>query len=246
MKSAVVIIPTTGKDTLLKSVTSALLQDFKNIKVLLVIDGKEYFSAVQNIVYKIFGCDISDKGYDRTKLEVVELPTNVGKDGWYGHRIYSAFSLLVDQDYVLYLDEDNFIDKNHVSSMVSLIEENNLDWCHSLRKIVDENGSYIMNDDCESLGGYRPYTNYNHVDTSCYCLTLDTARRFSGAIFGKYGADRQFYNVLSEHAPNFDTTGLYTLNYRLGGNVNSVQREFFERGNNFVGTMYEGEFPWRK
>ena len=238
MKSAVVIIPTTGKDTLLKSVTSALLQDYENVKVLVVIDGNEFAGKVGDV--------LPTSVLNSSKLEIVLLPTNVGKDGWYGHRIYSAFSLLVDQDYVLYLDEDNFIDKNHVSSMVSLIEENNLDWCHSLRKIVDENGSYIMNDDCESLGGYRPYTNYNHVDTSCYCLTLDTARRFSGAIFGKYGADRQFYNVLSEHTPNFNTTGLYTLNYRLGGNVNSVQREFFERGNNFVGTMYEGEFPWRK
>ena len=41
MKSAVVIIPTTGADTLAKTIDSVAKQSYKNLTALVVIDGKQ-------------------------------------------------------------------------------------------------------------------------------------------------------------------------------------------------------------
>lgn len=234
-KSVVVIIPTTGKSTLQKCLQSLSEQAYDNLRVLVVIDGDEYAQLALPIINSI-----------NMDIDVCILPRNVGSGGWYGHRVYATFPLLVDEDYILFLDEDNFLEYNHIHSMVNTCESRSLDWCYSLRRIVDEGGEFLAVDDCESLGMWAPYTNYNHVDTSCYCISLETARKFSSAIFGRWGADRKFYGVLSKNSPNYGTTGQYTLNYRLSGNDNSVKYSFFEHGNAVVHENYLGNtFPWR-
>lgn len=236
MKTAVIIIPTIGKPELHDCIASCLNQTYENLKIRIVVDGVKYKSNVDRII---------NRYSFNNKLEIDVLTDNVGSGGWYGHRVYAAYSLLVNQDYVFYLDEDNILEPNHVESMISLCEKNNLKWCYSLRNIVSENKEFICQDNCESLGKWIPYTNYAHIDTSCYCLSLDVAQRYSSAIFGKWGADRNFYNTLNHYEHNYHTTGLYTLNYRLGGNEGSVKKEFFEHGNSIVTDKYNGNFPWR-
>ena len=48
---------------------------------------------------------------------------------------------------------------------------------------------------------------------------------------GGWSRDRVFYEVASKYFPNFDGSGLYTVNYRLDGNPDSVKAEFFLEGN---------------
>jgi methyl coenzyme M reductase alpha subunit len=63
---------------------------------------------------------------------------------------------------------------------------------------------------------------------------------------GGWGQDRVWFNALSKHFPKFDTTGKYTVNYRVGGNEGSVKKEFFDYGNSIMKQRYNGEFPWQK
>jgi glycosyltransferase involved in cell wall biosynthesis len=237
VKKATVIIPTTGSDTLQQTIESVLNQEYENVQAYVVVDGNQYKEKVENIVSKI----------ERPNKNIVTMivPENVGADGFYGHRIYAATTHLVNSDYVLYLDQDCWIDNNHVNSLVKVIEENDCYWSYSLRKIVDKDGVYICNDECESLGKWRPLTNYNHIDTNCYCLRTDIAIKISQVFHGKWGQDRIFYQALSQHFQKYDCSGQYTLNYRLGGNEGSVSSEFFLRGNEQVAKMSKS-FPWRK
>lgn len=237
MKRATVIIPTTGSDTLEKAINSVVNQSYENTQVYIVVDGYQYKEKVSSILYNM--------NMDEKTWVCMTVPENVGADGYYGHRIYAAATHLVNSDYVLYLDQDCWIDENHVESLVNTIEENDYYWAHSLRKIVDKDGNYVCNDDCESLGKWRPLTNYNHIDTNCYCIKTEIAVKISQVFHGKWGQDRIFYQALNQHFQKYGCSGLYTLNYRLGGNEGSVSPEFFIRGNEKVADMSK-TFPWRK
>jgi hypothetical protein len=133
-----------------------------------------------------------------------------------------------------------------VESLVNTIEQNNIDWSYSLRKIVDSEGNYICNDDCESIGLWAPYAQYNHIDTNCYCIKTSIATKVASVWHGGWGQDRVFFNTLFQHFRNVRCTGEYTVNYRLGGNEGSVKSEFFLLGNKVVEQRYNGVYPWRK
>jgi len=237
VKRATVIIPTTGSDTLEKAIKSVANQSYENTQVYIVVDGYQHKEKVSNILYNM---DMDEKSW-----VCMTVPENVGADGYYGHRIYAAATHLVNSDYVLYLDQDCWFDENHVETLVNVIEENDYYWAHSLRKIVDKDGTYVCNDDCESLGKWRPLTNYNHIDTNCYCIKTEIAIKISQVFHGKWGQDRIFYQALNQHFQEYGCSGLYTLNYRLGGNEGSVSPEFFIQGNEKIANMSKN-FPWRK
>lgn len=238
MKSVAVIIPTTGSNEFSKCLDSVFNQTYSNIKVFAVVDGKEYSNIVNEIVA------YSKATGDNFSLTL--LPDNVGKNGFYGHRVFAAFTHLVNSDYVVYQDQDCFMDSNHIETMVKTIEENDLDWTYSLRKITTKDGKYICNDDCESLGKWNPVMQYNHVDTNCYCIKTSVAIKISQVWHGGWGQDRVYYSTISQYFPKFDCTGKYTMNYRIAGNDGSVKSEFFEQWNQKVNEIFEGKLPWRK
>jgi glycosyltransferase involved in cell wall biosynthesis len=182
-----------------------------------------------------------------SKVSVIQLPENTGGDGFYGHRIYAATGFLINTDYVLYLDQDNWMDPDHVATAVNTIEAGRLDWCYSLRKIHDPSGAYLLDDDCESLGRWPTWVDLQSflVDTSCYCIKREVIARMSGAWYGKWGADRIFLATLAKNFPLWGCTGRATLNYRLGGNPGSVTKDFFVRGNAVMRSRYPSGFPWR-
>lgn len=238
--SATVIIPTTGSPELYYAIESVLNQTYET-KCYIVCDGPEFVYSVKNFVRQF------EKHSNYKNIMICNLPLNVGKGGFYGHRVYAAFSHLIDTDYVLYLDQDNWMDINHVKTCVDTIEKNNLDWSYSLRAITDKNGKSITMDNCESLGKWPVFSgDYSHIDTNCYCLRTSIAVKISSVWHGGWGQDRVWYNTLSHHFPKYDTTGKYTLNYRIGGNEGSVKKEFFEYGNEIMKQKYNGEFPWQK
>jgi len=238
--SATVIIPTTGVPELKKAISSVLNQTYPTTAYV-VIDGKDNWDSVYNYVL-----DSIEYNWEN-KVEIAALPLNVGANGFYGHRVYAAFTHLVNTDYVLYLDQDNWMDNDHVETCIKTIEEQKLDWCYSLRSIYDKDEKFLVNDNCESLGKWPVFSgDYNHIDTNCYCLKTQLAVKIASVWHGGWGQDRVFYSILQGAFKNYDTTGKFTLNYRVGGNEGSVKKEFFEYGNKIMNDKYNGVFPWKK
>jgi glycosyltransferase involved in cell wall biosynthesis len=233
--TATVIIPTTGTPELADAIDSVINQTYPT-DCYVVVDGIHHYQQVAEVI----GERVQNIG-----VNIAYLPINVGAGGFYGHRVYAAFSHLVNSKYILYLDQDNWLDDNHVQSCVNKIEKNNLDWTYSLRKIYN-NKEFVCHDDCESLGKWPVFSNdYNHIDTNCYCIKTDVALRVASAWHGGWGQDRVWFQVLAQHFNKFDTTGEYSVNYRLGGNEGSVKSEFFKHGNEIMRQRYNGEYPWQ-
>lgn len=232
MKVAV-ITPTIGSNHLSKCVDSVDKQSYEDLTHYIFWDGLGNWGKIRNIL----------QGSSKTRS--IQLEENVGK-GWYGHRVYAACSFLVNADVICYLDEDNWIEPNHVQKIVEKIQSGN-DWVYSLRKIYDKDGEFICEDNCESLGKWPVYFNpeVNHIDTSCFGVKRDVAVRVGHSWYGQWGADRQFFNTLKQHYPKYACTNDYTTCYRLDGNPNSVTKEFFEQGNEINKQKHNGEFPWK-
>ena len=215
--SVTIVVPTTGADTLYDAVGSALAQVYEDTRVLVVVDGPEFEDRTYHLLHH----------YDADpRLSFMVLPENVGANGFYGHRVYAAIGHLINTDYLCFLDQDNWFDPEHVSSLVNTIERKALDWAYSYRKIVDKQGQLICEDNCESLGKITQF-----VDTNCYMLTRKVAEIIGHVWNGGWGRDRAFYEVASKYYPNFDGSNRHTVNYRLDGNPNSVTAEFFLEGN---------------
>jgi glycosyltransferase involved in cell wall biosynthesis len=239
-KTVTVITPTIGSPKVRDAVKSVQEQTYKHIRHLLVVDGEQYDEKfVENFEYE-----------ELEKLMPYSItPENTGGvgDGFYGHRIYAAYPHLVNTDYVMFLDEDNWYEPNHVESLIETIESQNLLFAYSLRKIYDSQGKYLINDDCESLGLWPIRTSKDEhlVDTSAYCFKRDFLIRCCHLWHHGWGGDRNFYNAIRQHAKH-STNGLYTLCYRLDGNEGSVSENFFRQGNEETKRIYKGKYPWVK
>jgi glycosyltransferase involved in cell wall biosynthesis len=223
-----VITPTTGKDTVFKAMESIRDQTVKT-EHLVVFDGQE--------------------ARDKFPLAFVDghtfitLPENVGGGGWYGHRVYAAMPLIVNANYILFLDEDNWFEPNHVETMIAKIKSKDLMWSYSLRRICNEAGEYIADDDCESLGRWPTYYDHtlNFVDTNCYCFRREYLVSVAHAFYGQWGQDRPFYKAASTTLPAFGCTGEATVNYRAPERLLNMFRE----GNEKMINAYKQPLPWR-
>jgi glycosyltransferase involved in cell wall biosynthesis len=236
MKVAIVT-PTIGSKHLKKCLDSVSNQTYQDITHYVFVDGKDY-------AYDVINFQIDVLKHDKVKTVILE--ENVGK-GWYGHRVYAACSFLVNADVIVYLDEDNWFEPNHVEKLVEKLKEGN-DWVYSLRKIYDKEGEFLTKDNCESLGKWPVYfrNDVHHIDTSSFAIKRDIAVRIGHAWYGQWGADRQFFTALRQNFPKFDCTNEHSLCYRLDGNPNSVTKEFFDEGNRINQQKYNGEFPWKQ
>jgi glycosyltransferase involved in cell wall biosynthesis len=234
-----VITPTIGSPKLKDAIESVKNQTYK-CKHLLVIDGTEN-------AHKVYSNAII-----HDDVKVVHTPENTGKTGgnFYGHRVYAAYPHLVNSDYILFLDEDNWYEPDHVESLVSLAEKKNLDFTYSLRKIFSAEGKYLTDDNCESLGKWPIYFTRNHengehhlIDTSSFCFTREFIEQTCHLWHSGWGGDRRYFYAVRDHA-DYDTSGKHTLCYRLDGNPNSVNKEFFDEGNKVQHEFYGEDFPW--
>ena len=228
-----VVTPTIASEHLVKCIDSVDKQTYEDIVHYIFIDGCQYEPKARDILV----------GSPKTRM--IELEENVGK-GWYGHRVYAACSFLVNADVICYLDEDNFFEPCHVEKMVRKLQEG-YDWVYSLRKVVNKDGEFLCEDNCESLGKWPVYFNPEvfHIDTSCFAIRRDIAVHIGHAWYGQWGADRQFFSALKKYFPKYECTNQYTTNYRLDGNENSVNEEFFIEGNKINSEKYQGNFPWK-
>ena len=240
-----IVTPTTGNPLFRQATESIQNQDYPDIEHIIVIDGKEReartHQALEGIAFK------------KTTHRLC-LPFATGKDRYNGHRIYGLASYLINGDYIVFLDEDNWLDRHHIASLVELTLEQELDWAYSLRKIFDSTGSFITLDDCDSLGKWPGFVHESdyHIDTSCFFIKKQIAVQLSPIWYRKYRQpgiltpDAALCRSLLQEFPNCDTTGLYTVNYRAGSSDFSVGSSYFLYGNARMRKRYPNTYPWRK
>jgi|688.fasta_scaffold101285_3 glycosyltransferase involved in cell wall biosynthesis len=248
--SVVVITPTTGDKKLNDAINSVKNQTYKDVKHLIVVDGekfKQQFLLEQYLQ--------NSPGDENKNIKTVFLCDNTGGGGFYGHRIYAAFSHLVNEEVVCFLDQDNWYEPNHIEELVKTLYEKNYAWAFSLRNIYDQNKNFLFQDNCESLGKWPIWNSENpdvtikhHVDTSTYAFRRDFLIKVASIWHHGYAADRIFLNVIRQHFKDeiFETSGKYTLNYRLDGNATSASPDFFRIGNEFMKDKYKENYPWQK
>jgi glycosyltransferase involved in cell wall biosynthesis len=233
--SVAVVTPSIGADTLKKCVESVAKQTYSNLVHHIFVDGKQNLDKIREIISE----------FDSSKYRLNVLDENIGK-GWYGHRVYAACSFLVNQDAIAYLDEDNWLEPNHVETLVKSITDH--DWAYSLRKVFDKDENYFCDDNCESLGKWPVYFNeaVHHIDTSSFLVKRQVAISIGHSWYGQWGADRQFFNALKTYFNNYNCNNQHTLCYRLGGNDGSVTKDFFVKGNSIQIERYKSvnNFPW--
>ncbi|MGD9670384.1 MAG: glycosyltransferase family 2 protein [Hyphomicrobiaceae bacterium] len=233
-----VITPTTGNPKLREALESVASQSYANIQHLVVIDGLERSTAAKAVIAQ-------------RPIDVIELPYATGKDRFNGHLIYGAATFLAKGELICFLDEDNWMDREHVKSLVAVLRAGN-EWAFSLRNIVDQEGQLICPDNCESLGKWPSILSPKDylVDVSCFLLPKELAVKLAPIWNrktrepGVTEVDRMLTQVLRDRTRRFDSNYLYSLNYRAGSTGISVKANFFIEGNRKMAQKFSGRFPW--
>lgn len=239
--SVSVVTPAVGGPCLAQAIASVQAQDYPHLDHLVVVDGAEFADRVRACL----------PAAPRHPIHVMELPYNTGGEYYNGHRIYGAAPYLVGGHFVAFLDEDNWYEPHHIRSLVAEVARGGLAWAYALRRIVNAEGAFLANDDCESLGQwpawFRP--GEHHVDTNCYLLRRDVAVATSAIWHRRAGdlpsPDRALCKRLLDDWPRCGTNGRYTVNYRVEMTPRSATARFFREGNAVMQQRYGGEFPWR-
>lgn len=238
-KSVAVITPSVGSPKVADAIASVQNQTYSNIEHIVVFDGGSFYHEfTKHVIAEILPPNVV----------LTSVPYNTGKDGYNGQRIYAGYPQFLNHDYIFFLDEDNWYDEDHVKSLVNTIEEKNLDWAYSLRKIYTKDKEYVADDNCESLGKWPIYFTHENpqylIDTSAFAFT----RKFIQATAhlyhsGPWGEDRRYFYAVKDRS-RWDTNYKHTLCYRLDGNPNSVNADFFIKGNEEQTNHYERKLPW--
>jgi glycosyltransferase involved in cell wall biosynthesis len=232
-----VITATTGSQLLKQNLASIKEQTYKNIQHLVVVDGIQHEKNVKRFTIN---------------QDILVLPYPTGIEQYNGHRIYGGCTYFAKGDFITYLDEDNWAEPNHIESLVDCINADKNKWAYSLRKIVDQSGKFICNDDCENLGKWKSVLNDNFVDVNCYFFPRTIALQLSPLWYRRARhpddqpeVDRIISHTLFSNKIECETNGRYTINYRAGNRADSVQLDFFKRGNDASFQRYNG-YPWRR
>lgn len=239
MTTVTIITATTGANYLKDNLVSVEGQSISNnikLQHLVVVDGRHHLDKVTK---QLSG-----------KEDLIVLPYATGTEQYNGHRIYGGCTYFAKGDYIMYLDEDNWIDPNHVQSLVDVSDQ--ISFSCSLRKITDMNGNYICNDDCESLGNWKSVIGDYFVDVNCFFLPKKIALQLSPLWFRRARhpedqpeIDRILTSTLKDNKIRCNVTGFYTVNYRAGNRADSVSPAFFIEGNRLMKKHY-GNLPWKK
>jgi glycosyltransferase involved in cell wall biosynthesis len=248
-----VVTPTTGEPQLARCLRSVQEQTYRRVNHLIVIDGREYAQTVADLVQ-------SFRDGDR-QVDMLLVPENTGRCGFWGHRLYAACALLSNSDILMNLDSDNWYEPEHVSLCVSNMSKNGTDWTYSLRRVWGSDDAQVVEDDGDSLGAWPRYATllpdtvlsesenrfnatYPHlIDTSCYAVRTPLYVQTAPLWYFGYGADCIVATWLVRNRA-VATTGRATVNYSLASHK-SPPISWFIDGNRIMADVYDGVFPWR-
>lgn len=230
--SVAVVTSTRGRPTLRQTIESVANQTYE-ARHYVFAHGKDCWDATAELA-------------EGSNVDVVYLPVANGGGGYAMAPVYAAAPYLVGEDIIFYLDDDNFYDPDHVESLVFLIKDRQLGWAYSLRKIVDADGGYICDDNCESLGCSPNATGHYLVDNSCYAVRTDVARKHSHAWYVPIVSDRSFQAELMRNRVRCGTTGKHSVSYRLSHDGSGgMTKDTFINNNKFMSVRFT-DFPWTK
>jgi glycosyltransferase involved in cell wall biosynthesis len=198
--SVAVVTSTQGRSTITKAIQSV----------------KDQTRKATHYVF-IHGAEYSDKTIPHLADDTVavHLPRANGGGGYGMAPVFALAPYAITEDIICYLDDDNWYEPDHIESLVEMIEKHDLGWAYSYRKIVDNEGNFICEDNCESLGMQLNSDNQYLVDNSCYVVRTNVARRHSHAWYVPVISDRSFQHELMRAGLSVGTTGKHSVNYRL-------------------------------
>ena len=226
VKTVAVVTATTGRPSLLQAVTSVRDQTYPCTHYV-IFDGRDDHGWYTEI-----------SGYENVRTLMLPKPT--GLNGVMNGAICAAASYLTTEDYICYLDDDNWFEPTHVESLMSVIADNA--YAYSLRKLVEPDGTFWANDDGESLGHIGEMS-----DSNCLMLQRSLAQGIaplcmSSTPDGGSTWDRAVWNALQHHKIKWAASGKYTVNYRINSR-RSLKGWFFLR-NIQMRAHYPDGFPW--
>lgn len=228
-KTVAVITATIGRAELERAIISVQNQDYP-CRHYVFVDGEQHHERARAILDKFpYVC-------------AVYLPMNTGGGGWTNSSVNAIAPFLVFEDYICYLDDDNFYEPHHVSDIVATFERTDSDLVYSLRNIVNGQGDYVCRDMVESLGWksyHNQYTNDEvpfrinltngdnttaitlgvkltadrHIDTNCIAFKRDTARMIAPAWRVNKKNDRMIFQTCKELKLTHACTNCFSVNY---------------------------------
>lgn len=179
------------------------------------------------------------------------LPEETGETGG-GPSMADVFAgapYLTRSEWIFFLNDDDFYDPNHVETLLSHIKSNNLKWAYSLRKFVNIDGEFICHDDWNSLGYWPCLGDLSSflVDNSCYVVHRSLATRYGAAWTAlPWISDRCFLMALKESKAPYGSTGLSTVNYRVGTGTAPADPRLYLQNVDLVKRCFPEGFPWRR
>ena len=233
MKTAAVVTVTNGKrPEQLTACVKSVADQLYPVTHYILCDGEyDTFDRIRN---------------DYMSAKVCFWDNKIGGNGWAGQRWLSAAPHLITEDVTFFCNDDDWYEENHVQTIMEKIEQG-YDWAYSFRKIHDEEGNFICNDNCEALGEASDTWNipgHNFVDWCMWGMRTELLKQISIVLNNPSPqVDRMFYTTAKQLFPNFAGTNQHTFNFRLGGTC-GVQREFFELGNGEMLKRFNGKLPW--
>jgi glycosyltransferase involved in cell wall biosynthesis len=232
--SVAVVTCTIGRKDLEKAIESVQTQT-RGAKHYVFIHGDEYRQAANKVLNK------------HRDVVPIYLPYNNHNGGYGMAPVYALAPYVVREDVICFLDDDNWFEPTHIEETVGLIEEHDLGWAYSLRRIVDEDETFLLEDNCESLGLHPNATGHFLVDNSCFVVKNEHAKTHSHAWYVKYVSDRNFQRALMDAKIKCGTTGKHTTNYRISTDTPvSMPVSIFEQNNKYMKHKYGNDFPWKQ
>lgn len=226
MKPTVAVVTaTTNRATLKQAVESVASQTYPCTHYI-IVDGLKG-GTVTN--YK-----------DNPNTHLVRLPNPTGKNGIMNGAVCAMAPFICTEDYICYLDDDNWYDPDHVETLVEALQDKA--YAYSLRKLMLPTGKFFANDDGESLGHYGDL-----VDVNCYMFKREVCAGIAPLWYKTNGelmvGDRWVWATLQQNNVPFGVTGKYSVNYRIS--ARNDMRGFFFLKNIQKRAQFPDGFPWR-
>lgn len=219
-KSVAVVTTTIGRPELEQAIISVQEQTYP-CQHYVFVDGKQHWEKVKHLEAKY------------PNVIFTFLPMNTGGENNIGNgAIHAILPYLLKEEIFCFLDDDNWYEPDHVEHLANMIEQHDLDYAYSLRKLYTPDYRFLCNDNWESLGYWfvnvdeyyywenkrTHFFNKNNphlVDTNCYGITRKIAFDLSKEWFSGVINDKRVFAKLIKMNAKGGCTAQTTVNYKL-------------------------------